>query len=213
MSNSLTSFRRLAVTIALTGVTAIGAVALAPVAMADDTAIVESAPAAESAPAVESVPPVESSPAVPSAPVVESVPVVPSAPVVEAVPVVPSAPAAEPAPVVVTPPPVGVDKNGKEYKPPKFCTVKDLEDIAKKVAKATKEAANLTKLANAARQAATLLRAQAPKLKGFSAYLALEVARGLDSSAAKLLDQGQKLIDKASEKTCLDAPAVEGGRF
>jgi hypothetical protein len=91
--------------------------------------------------------------------------------------------------------------------------VKDLEDIAKKVAKATKEAANLTKLANAARQAATLLRAQAPKLKGFSAYLALEVARGLDSSAAKLLDQGQKLIDKASEKTCLDAPAVEGGRF
>ena len=50
MSTTLASFRRLTVAIALSGITAIGAVALAPAAMADETPVVQSAPVVESAP-------------------------------------------------------------------------------------------------------------------------------------------------------------------
>jgi hypothetical protein len=114
----------------------------------------------------------------------------------------------------VTPPPAaGYDQNGKEYKPPTFCTVKDLADITKKVAEATKQAAKIKQTANISRAAAALARKQALKMTPAKAKLANDVARGLDMLAGLLDQQAQKLIDKASEKTCLDAPAVEGGRF
>ena len=45
MSANLSPFRRLAVTIAMAGVAAIGTVAIAPAALADDAVVVESAPA------------------------------------------------------------------------------------------------------------------------------------------------------------------------
>jgi hypothetical protein len=179
MSNNLASFRRLTVAIALSGITAIGAVALAPAAMADETAVVESAPVVEPAPVVE-------------APVVES------APVVE-------------APVVV-PPPVVVDKDGNEHKAPKYCTVKDLEKVAKKVAEATKAASVLVRAADKLHASADALRAQAAKSKGFSARLLTGLASAADWAGDLLDEQAQKLIDKASEKKCMDAP-VGGGRF
>jgi hypothetical protein len=50
MSSTISPLRRLVVAVALTGATALGTVAVAPAALADDTAVV--APATETAPAV-----------------------------------------------------------------------------------------------------------------------------------------------------------------
>jgi hypothetical protein len=60
--------------------------------------------------------------------------------------------------------------------------------------------------------AAELARKSALKMTPAKAKLTNEIARGLDALATLLDQQAQKLIAKASEKKCLDAP-VSGGRF
>ena len=56
MRTDRAAFRRLAAAIALSGATAIGAVALAPAAVADDTAAISAAPVMQSAVVVEPAP-------------------------------------------------------------------------------------------------------------------------------------------------------------
>jgi hypothetical protein len=125
--------------------------------------------------------------------------------------VVESAPVVEPAPVVV-PPVVVVDKDGNVHKAPVYCTVAELDAVAGKVAVATKQAVLLNRLASAAREAASLLRAKATTLNKPKAAAALDLARTLEASADKLAAQAQKLVDEAAKKKCEVAP-ISGGRF
>lgn len=213
MITTITPLRRVAVTLALTGVTAFGAVAIAPAALADETTtVIESAPEVVTP---EAVAPEVVAPevVVPEVVVPEAAPVVP-APVVPA-PVVPPAPVVESAPApapVVTPPPVVIGKDGKPVKEPKVCTTKDLSDLASKVAKATAQAASLNRTAATLRQASDLLRAQAAKLNPSRARLALALAGISDLAASKLEAQGQALIAKANTVDCIVVTAP-GGRF
>jgi hypothetical protein len=176
MNNSISPLRRIAVTLVLTGVTALGAVSIAPAAFADESSTVQTS--VTETPAVES-------------------------PAVEA-------PAVE-APVVVTPPEVVYDKDGKPVKAPKVCTAKDLSDVAKKIADATKKAAPLLSLADKSRDAAVAVRAQIAKVSPAAGRLAELVAQGLDKVADKLEAQAADLVAKASVKSCIVLPT--GGRF
>ena len=201
MISTITPLRRLAVTLVLTGATALGAVSIAPAALAD-----ESVPVTESAPLVEPAPvetPVVDVP-VAETPVVEA-PVVESAPVVEA--------PAVPAPVVVPPPAVVIGKDGKPVKAPKVCTQKDIDDLAAKVATATQQAAQLNRTAALLRQGAAVLRTQAAKLTGTKARLALDLAAAGELAASTLEAQGVALVQKAGVPTTCSMPLPGGGRF
>jgi hypothetical protein len=193
MITTITPLRRIAVTLAMTGVTAFGAVAIAPAAFADETTTVtEEAPVTEVAP--ELVPEV----------------VVPEvAPVVEPAPVVESTPA--PAPVVTPPPAVVIGKDGKPVAAPKVCTTKDMAERAAKIAKATAQAAPLLRTATKLREASALLRAQAVKNPS-QARIALALANAADLAAAKLEAQAADLIAKAGQLSCLVLTAP-GTRF
>jgi ribonuclease E len=193
MITTITPLRRIAVTLAMTGVTAFGAVAIAPAAFADETTTVtEEAPVTEVAP--ELVPEV----AVPEA-----------APVVEPAPVVESTPA--PAPVVTPPPAVVIGKDGKPVAAPKVCTTKDMAERAAKIAKATAQAAPLLRTATKLREASALLRAQAVKNPS-QARIALALANAADLAAAKLEARAADLIAKAGQLSCLVLTAP-GTRF
>jgi hypothetical protein len=189
MITTITPLRRVAVTLVLAGATAFGAVAVAPAAFADEVSTVT-----ESAPEVVA-PEVAPAPEVTPAPVVEA-----PAPVVEA-----------PAPVV-TPPPVVIGKDGKPVKAPKACTDKALADFQTKLAKATTQAAQLEKTADALRQVSAALRAQAVKMSPLSARITLALANAGDLAANKLDAQAQDLITKANVIDCIVA-TVPGGRF
>ena len=191
MITTITPLRRVAVTLVLTGVTAFGAIGIAPAAFADETATVtEQAPVSEVAPEV----------VVPDAP----------APVVETpAPVVEQAPA--PAPVV-TPPPVVIGKDGKPVKAPKICTDKDLSEYAARLAKAQAQAAPYIRAAALLRQAATALRTQALSLNYGQAKKALALAEASDLAASKLEAQAQAILAKVGGVGCITVTAP-GGRF
>jgi hypothetical protein len=197
MITTITPLRRIAVTLAMTGVTAFGAVAIAPAAFADETTTVtEEAPVTEVAPEV--VPEV-----VPEVAVPEVEPVVEPAPVVESTPA--------PAPVVTPPPAVVIGKDGKPVAAPKVCTTKDMAERAAKIAKATAQAAPLLRTATKLREASALLRAQAVKNPS-QARIALALANAADLAAAKLEAQAADLIAKAGQLSCLVLTAP-GTRF
>jgi hypothetical protein len=193
MITTITPLRRIAVTLAMTGVTAFGAVAIAPAAFADETTTVtEEAPVTEVAPEV-----------VPEVAVPEAAPVVEPAPVVESTPA--------PAPVVTPPPAVVIGKDGKPVAAPKVCTTKDMAERAAKIAKATAQAAPLLRTATKLREASALLRAQAVKNPS-QARIALALADAADLAAAKLEAQAADLIAKAGQLSCLVLTAP-GTRF
>lgn len=193
MITTITPLRRIAVTLAMTGVTAFGAVAIAPAAFADETTTVtEEAPVTEVAPEV-----------VPEVAVPEVEPVVEPAPVVESTPA--------PAPVVTPPPAVVIGKDGKPVAAPKVCTTKDMAERAAKIAKATAQAAPLLRTATKLREASALLRAQAVKNPS-QARIALALADAADLAAAKLEAQAADLIAKAGQLSCLVLTAP-GTRF
>jgi hypothetical protein len=193
MITTITPLRRIAVTLAMTGVTAFGAVAIAPAAFADETTTVtEEAPVTEVAPEV-----------VPEVAVPEVAPVVEPAPVVESTPA--------PAPVVTPPPAVVIGKDGKPVAAPKVCTTKDMAERAAKIAKATAQAAPLLRTATKLREASALLRAQAVKNPS-QARIALALANAADLAAAKLEAQAADLIAKAGQLSCLVLTAP-GTRF
>jgi ribonuclease E len=193
MITTITPLRRIAVTLAMTGVTAFGAVAIAPAAFADETTTVtEEAPVTEVAPEV-----------VPEVAVPEAAPVVEPAPVVESTPA--------PAPVVTPPPAVVIGKDGKPVAAPKVCTTKDMAERAAKIAKATAQAAPLLRTATKLREASALLRAQAVKNPS-QARIALALANAADLAAAKLEAQAADLIAKAGQLSCLVLTAP-GTRF
>jgi hypothetical protein len=193
MITTITPLRRIAVTLAMTGVTAFGAVAIAPAAFADETTTVtEEAPVTEVAPEV-----------VPEVAVPEVAPVVEPAPVVESTPA--------PAPVVTPPPAVVIGKDGKPVAAPKVCTTKDMAERAAKIAKATAQAAPLLRTATKLREASALLRAQAVKNPS-QARIALALADAADLAAAKLEAQAADLIAKAGQLSCLVLTAP-GTRF
>jgi hypothetical protein len=193
MITTITPLRRIAVTLAMTGVTAFGAVAIAPAAFADETTTVtEEAPVTEVAPEV-----------VPEVAVPEVAPVVEPAPVVESTPA--------PAPVVTPPPAVVIGKDGKPVAAPKVCTTKDMAERAAKIAKATAQAAPLLRTATKLREASALLRAQAVKNPS-QARIALALANAADLAAAKLEARAADLIAKAGQLSCLVLTAP-GTRF
>ncbi|MDQ1660429.1 MAG: hypothetical protein QOJ68_409 [Blastococcus sp.] len=105
-------------------------------------------------------------------------------------------------PPVVVPPAVVLDKNGKPVKAPKYCTDKDLNDSAKKIADAVKKAAPLFSLATSSHKAADLVRAQEPKMTVKQVPAAEALANGLDMVGNKLAAQAQASIDKASVLDC-----------
>ena len=189
MITTITPLRRVAVTLALTGVTAFGAVAIAPAAFADETTTVT-----ESAPEV-----VAPEVVVPTPPVVDAAP----APVIE--------PAPAPAPVV-TPAPVVIGKDGKPVEKPKVCTEKDLADYAARVAKADAQAAPYYRAAQLLRQAATSLRAEVPTLNPGHARKALALAEASELAAGKLEAQAQAIVAKVGGVGCITVTAP-GGRF
>jgi hypothetical protein len=191
MITTITPLRRVAVTLAMTGVTAFGAVAIAPAAFADEsTTVTESAPVVETAPEVVT-------PAPEAAPVVEA-----PAPVVET-----------PAPApVVAPPLVVIGKDGKPVKAPKVCTDKDMTEYAAKLAKANQQAAPLLKAAGQLRDAAAALRAQVAKLTPAQARVAQALATVGDMAASKLEAQAQTFITKVGGIGCITVTAP-GGRF
>jgi hypothetical protein len=191
MITTISPLRRAAVTLMLTGATALGAVAVAPAAFADDTTTVtEQAPVTEVAP---------------DAPVAPEV-VVPETPA----PVVEQAPA--PAPVVVTPPEVVIGKDGKPVKAPKVCTAKDLSDYAAKLAKANAQAAPLLKAAELLRQGAAALRAQVPTMNHGQGKKALALAEAAELAASKLEAQAQAIVAKVGGVGCIEVTAP-GARF
>jgi hypothetical protein len=201
MITTITPLRRVAVTLAMAGVTAFGAVAIAPAAFADEgPTISDQAPVIDPAPVTPEV-------------VVPDATTVP--PVVETAPVVP--PVAEPAPVpapVVTPPQVVIGKDGKPVKAPKVCTTKDQSEYAAKLAKATEQAAGITRNANTLRAVSAALRAQAAKMPIASQgrSLALALANLSDYAASKLDAQAADVIAKVGGIGCI-VPIVSGGRF
>jgi len=193
MIMTITPLRRVAVTLALTGVTAFGAVAIAPAAFADETTTVTEA-------APEVVAPEVVIPATP--PVVEAPPAAP-APVLE--------PAPAPAPVV-TPPPVVIGKDGKPVEKPKVCTAKDLSEYAARVAKANAQAAPLIRAATLLRQASAALRVEATTMNPGHARKAIALADASDLSAGKLEAQAQAILAKVGGVGCITV-AEPGGRF
>jgi hypothetical protein len=193
MIMTITPLRRVAVTLALTGVTAFGAVAIAPAAFADETTTVTEA-------APEVVAPEVVVPATP--PVVEAPPAAP-APVVE--------PAPAPAPVV-TPPPVVIGKDGKPVEKPKVCTAKDLSEYAARVAKADAQAAPLIRAATLLRQASAALRVEATTMNPGHARKAIALADASDLAAGKLEAQAQTILAKVGGVGCITV-AEPGGRF
>ena len=192
MITTITPLRRVAVTLALTGVTAFGAVAIAPAAFADETTTVTEAAPEVIAPevVVPATPPVEAPPAAP-------------APVVE--------PAPAPAPVV-TPPPVVIGKDGKPVAKPKVCTAKDLSEYAARVAKADAQAAPLTRAAALLRQASAALRVEATTMNPGHARKALALADASDLAAGKLEAQAQAIHAKVGGVGCITV-TEPGGRF
>jgi hypothetical protein len=193
MITTITPLRRVAVTLALTGVTAFGAVAIAPAAFADETTTVTEA-------APEVVAPEVVVPATP--PVVEAPPAAP-APVLE--------PAPAPAPVV-TPPPVVIGKDGKPVEKPKVCTAKDLSEYAARVAKANAQAAPLIRAATLLRQASAALRVEATTMNPGHARKAIALADASDLAAGKLEAQAQAILAKVGGVGCITV-AEPGGRF
>jgi hypothetical protein len=193
MITTITPLRRVAVTLALTGVTAFGAVAIAPAAFADETTTVTEA-------APEVVAPEVVVPATP--PVVEAPPAAP-APVLE--------PAPAPAPVV-TPPPVVIGKDGKPVEKPKVCTAKDLSEYAARVAKADAQAAPLIRAATLLRQASAALRVEATTMNPGHARKAIALADASDLAAGKLEAQAQAILAKVGGVGCITV-AEPGGRF
>jgi hypothetical protein len=193
MIMTITPLRRVAVTLALTGVTAFGAVAIAPAAFADETTTVTEA-------APEVVAPEVVVPATP--PVVEAPPAAP-APVVE--------PAPAPAPVV-TPPPVVIGKDGKPVEKPKVCTAKDLSEYAARVAKADAQAAPLIRAATLLRQASAALRVEATTMNPGHGRKAIALADASDLAASKLEAQAQAILAKVGGVGCITV-AEPGGRF
>ena len=192
MITTISPLRRAAVTLVLTGATALGAVAIAPAAFADDSvAVVDQAPVTDVAPQ--------------DAPVVPDV-VVPDAPA----PAVVETPA--PAPVVVAPPEVVIGKDGKPVKAPKVCTDKDQKEFDAKIAKATQQGAPLLKAATQLRQASAVLRAQIAKLTPSQGRLVEALAQVGDLAASKLEAQAQALITKVGGIGCITVTAP-GGRF
>jgi len=192
MITTISPLRRAAVTLVLTGATALGAVAIAPAAFADDSvAVVEQAPVTDVTPQ--------------DAPVAPEV-VVPDA----SAPAVVDTPA--PAPVVVAPPEVVIGKDGKPVKAPKVCTDKDQKDFDAKIAKATQQGAPLLKAAAQLRQASALLRAQIVKVSGSQARILEALASVGDMAASKLEAQAQALITKVGGIGCITV-TNPGGRF
>ena len=192
MITTISPLRRAAVTLVLTGATALGAVAIAPAAFADDSvAVVEQAPVTDVTPQ--------------DAPVAPEV-VVPDA----SAPAVVDTPA--PAPVVVAPPEVVIGKDGKPVKAPKLCTDKDQKDFDAKIAKATQQGAPLLKAAAQLRQASALLRAQIVKVSGSQARILEALASVGDMAASKLEAQAQALITKVGGIGCITV-TNPGGRF
>jgi hypothetical protein len=203
MITTITPLRRVAVTLALTGVTAFGAVAIAPAAFADETTTVTEAAPEVVAPEVvapEVVAPEVVVPATP--PVVEAPPAAP-APVLE--------PAPAPAPVV-TPPPVVIGKDGKPVEKPKVCTAKDLSEYAARVAKADAQAAPLIRAATLLRQASAALRVEATTMNPGHARKAIALADASDLAAGKLEAQAQAILAKVGGVGCITV-AEPGGRF
>ena len=193
MITTITPLRRVAVTLALTGVTAFGAVAIAPAAFADETTTVTEAAPEVVAPEV----------VVPATP-----------PVVEAPPAAP-APVLEPAPapaLVVTPPPVVIGKDGKPVEKPKVCTAKDLSEYAARVAKANAQAAPLIRAATLLRQASAALRVEATTMNPGHARKAIALAEASDLAAGKLEAQAQAILAKVGGVGCITV-AEPGGRF
>ena len=217
MITTITPLRRVAVTLAMAGVTAFGAVAIAPAAFADDGYTVNESGSGNgngnaygngNEGTVPVVPPVvDPAPVVP--PVADPAPVVP--PVADPAPVVP--PVADPAPVVA-PPQVVIGKDGKPVKAPKVCTTKDQSEYAAKLAKATEQAAGITRNANTLRAVSAALRAQAAKMPIASQgrSLALALASLSDYAASKLDAQAADVIAKVGGIGCI-VPIVSGGRF
>ena len=198
MITTISPLRRAAVTLVLTGATALGAVAIAPAAFADDSvAVVDQAPVTDQVPVTDVAPQ--------DAPVVPDV-VVPDAPA----PAVVETPA--PAPVVVAPPEVVIGKDGKPVKAPKVCTDKDTTEYAAKLAKANQQAAPLLKAATQLRQASAVLRSQIAKLTASQGRLVEALASVGDMAASKLEAQAQALIAKVGGIGCITVTAP-GGRF
>jgi hypothetical protein len=193
---TISPLRRVAVTLVLTGATALGAIAIAPAAFADDTAIVtQQAPVTEAAPSDAPVAPEVVAPEV----------VVPEAPA----PVVEQAPA--PAPVVA-PPLVVIGKDGKPVKQPKVCTDKDQKEYDAKLAKANQQAAPLLKAAAQLRDASAVLRAQIGRMTSSQARVAQALAAVGDMAASKLEAQAQGIVAKVGGIGCIVVTAP-GGRF
>jgi hypothetical protein len=199
MITTISPLRRAAVTLVLTGATALGAVAIAPAAVADDTAVViDQAPVTEQAPVTDAAPQ--------DAPVAPDV-VVPDVPAPAA-----EAPAPAPAPVVA-PPAVVIGKDGKPVKAPKVCTDKDQKEFDAKIAKATQQGAPLMKAAGQLRDASAALRAQAAKLTSVQSQRVMQaLATVSDMAASKLEAQAQALITKVGGIGCITVTAP-GGRF
>jgi hypothetical protein len=194
MITTITPLRRVAVTLAMTGVTAFGAVAIAPAAFADETTTVtEAAPVTDAAPEV----------VVPTTPPVVEAPPAAPAPVVE--------PAPAPAPVV-TPPPVVIGKDGKPVEKPKVCTAKDLSEYAARVAKADAQAAPLLRAATFLRQASAALRVEATSMNPGHARKAIALADASDLAASKLEAQAQAILAKVGGVGCITV-TEPGGRF
>jgi len=203
MITTITPLRRVAVTLALTGVTAFGAVAIAPAAFADETTTVTEA-------APEVVAPEVVAPEV----VVPEVVVPTTPPVVEAPPAAP-APVVEPAPApapVVTPPPVVIGKDGKPVAKPKVCTAKDLSEYAARVAKADAQAAPLLRAATLLRQASAALRVEATSMNPGHARKAIALADASDLAAGKLEAQAKAILAKVGGVGCITV-TEPGGRF
>ncbi|UOY00992.1 hypothetical protein [Blastococcus sp. PRF04-17] len=142
MSSNISTFRRLAVTIAMAGVAAFGTVAIAPAAHAAD---------------------------------------------------------------------VVYDKDGNPVSAPTICTAEDLAEYARKLAEATAQAAVLDSAAAKLRAEADALYAKAAKIPGQAKGIVKQAERA-DAAAAELEAQARKLIEKASQKTCIEQP-TGGGRF
>jgi hypothetical protein len=193
MSSNIGPFRRLAVTVALAGFTAVGTVAIAPAASADDAAVVGSAPVTEEAPVVESVPvpaPVESAPA----PAADPAPT----------------PAPAPAPTADAPKP---DKKGTVVEQPDVCTKDDIKQWEKGIGQAEKTAKVLTGIADKLRKEAKDLVKQAAKQTGFRARITAGLAAAADWAAQVLEEQAAKLVEKAGTLDCLIVAPGGGTRF
>jgi hypothetical protein len=181
MNSSLGPVRRLAVTLALAGFTAVGGITLAPAAMADDAAVVQPAPVTE------------------SAPVAESGPVTRPASVTES------------QRAAATPSPVARTRDGKPVQEPAMCSVQDMEDQQKKIARATEQVAPLIRAAEKLRAQAVALREQA--LTATRSVQSLNtLAEMADRAASQLEQKAAAHIQRAAELDCTP-PAVVGGRF